>query len=265
MMTLAHAARLSAGYRSRPVAQPHWGATATASAASQPIDLKHPASTPKRPRRPLWQRLTLWAGLLAALPVTANFGPAKVSAVLRQSAHTENPEATAKRREQIIQHVQETYLQDKAPLNWYQFAEVVDHIAKANDNDEDFRRDLWALFGQRGKLAKQLDADNTGLPPQLMNTGYKQEQFHHYLGGTTGATHWTLPTHLLNCPAGAYFNEAKETLLDSRTHHPFNQGDIDLFAVCRAHRDDFLAKGRHSVAPNIRAMLLPQPEASIAD
>lgn len=265
MMTIAHAVRLSSGYGLRPIAQPHWGAAATASAPGQPLDPKQPASTPKRTRRPLWQWLTLWAGLLAALPVTANFGPAKVSAVLRQNAHTENPEATAKRREQIIQHVQETYLQGKAPLNWYQFAEVVDHIAKVNDNDEDFRRDLWALFGQRGKLAKQLDAANTGLPPQLMNTGYKQEQFHHYLGGTTGATHWTLPTHLLNCPAGAYLHEGREYLSDSRPDHPFNHGDVALFSVCRPHRDDFLAKGRYSVAPNIRAMLLPQPEASIAD
>jgi len=149
-----------------------------------------------------------------------------------------------------------TYLKSSnTRINWYQFADIVDFIAKNTPSDAEFRKDLWALFGWRAKgvrspLAQYLDPLNSGLPKALHNTGYQSEQMHHYLGGTTGNTD-LIPSHLQNNHLYAYCYELQELFARGQ----YNWGDVHLFNVAEKHRNDFLRRGRFTVAPNIRAML----------
>lgn len=198
-------------------------------------------------------RLVL-AGILSLCPVALNFGPQKMVAWLKIAAHPADPAADGARQQALIRTIEEKFLQKDSKIDWPCFADIVEHVAQASGNDEDFRRDLWALFGNRGVLVKRMDPENTGLPRELHNTGYTAEQQHHYLGGVTGAD-WQIPTHLFNTPICSYLNELKEYYYRKDASRPFNQGDIRLFDSAQKHRDDFLTHGRHTVAANIRKLL----------
>jgi hypothetical protein len=143
----------------------------------------------------------------------------------------------------------------KGKIDWHQLADIVDFVAQNTQSDEDFRQDIWYLFGwrengQRSPIAAYLDPTNTGLPKKFHNSTYQDEQMHHYLGGTTGNTD-RLQSHLLNNPIYSVVYEMKELL----ARGAYNWGDVRLFNVSQKHRNAFLKEGRFSVAPNIRALL----------
>ncbi len=138
-------------------------------------------------------------------------------------------------------------------IDWYEFADLVELAAQSSPNDEVFRQVLWEEFGSKGRLHPHLDDQNQGLPKGLHNSGYHDEQMHHYLGGVTGKAN--SKTHCFNNAVLSRVHEIGEL---SRTGR-YNKGDVRLFKVSRPHRDDFVNTGRHTVAPNIRKLLLPKP------
>jgi hypothetical protein len=168
-------------------------------------------------------------------------------------------DAATQQRRQFYENALTRYYIPKGggTIDWYNFADIVDWVAQHSPTDQDFRRDIWHLFGWRGDgrrspFAKVLDPANRGLPLPLHNTHYQAEQMHHYLGGVTGNTD-RIPSHLLNNPIYAYLYELKELVVRGR----YNWGDVRLFNLSRQHRDDFLKYGRFTVGRNIRRMLLP--------
>ena len=171
-----------------------------------------------------------------------------------QSARFSEPDNIAKNRRNALAKTLQKIIQDQ-PIDWPLFADCIERIAEDSPNNEVFRRDVAYFFGENAFFQKQLDKNNGGLKSEFCNTGYTAEQFHHYIGGTTGET-WLgiLPTHLYNCPLGSCLNEIAEYLKSKDPHKKINTGDIRLFEAARKHRDDFLKYGRHTVAPNIRQL-----------
>jgi hypothetical protein len=159
-------------------------------------------------------------------------------------------------RERFEKYILQTYIKSpNSRINWYQFADIVDLVAHNTQTDGDFRKDLWALFGWRApgvrsSLADYLDPLNQGLPFSLHNTNYQSEQMHHYLGGATGNTDF-IPSHLKNNRIYAYGYELQELPVRGQ----YNWGYVKLFNVAERHRNDFLKRGRMTVAPNIRSIL----------
>jgi hypothetical protein len=213
------------------------------------------ASKPKRNRI----RRGLLIGVLALSSYLGRdvFKPSVWQALHNSSSYQATPERL-ERRSQLVEHIQKNYIQQgDGKIDWYEFADIVEHIAQTSDSDEQFRRDLWDVVITRFK--KALDNTNTGLPPNLHNRNHqgdiiqKSEQMHHYIGGVTGNT-WSIPSHLLNNEAGAYTREA----WDATDGWQWNAGDIALFDVARTHRNEFLKKGRFVVAQNIRSLLTPR-------
>ena len=111
-------------------------------------------------------------------------------------------------------------------ITWQMLPEIVDLIANNTESDEEFRLQLWALFGVHmyAPMNKLLVDTNRGLSLELHNSGPRyvsdkpkfsqertsnipednekrsilynntqrrgpQEQFHHYLGAVTGERH----------------------------------------------------------------------------
>jgi hypothetical protein len=165
---------------------------------------------------------------------------------------------TVQRRQNFETAIFNQYVrQGSGKIDWYQFADIVDFVARNTPSDEAFRKDIWYLFGWREKgvrapLAEYLDSENRGLPKTLHNTGSVSEQMHHYLGGTTGNTD-KIPSHLKNNRLYAFYYEFKDFL----RRGTMNWGDVRLFNLAQKHRDDFLKNGRFVVARNIRAILEP--------
>lgn len=167
-----------------------------------------------------------------------------------------------KRHQWLMSYVVNQYIrQGDGVIQWPEVADIVDLVARINNNDKDFREDVWYLFGwdkagRRTPLAPYLDKYNRGLPQKFHNCAYNgrilylDEQMHHYLGGATGNTSW-IPSHLQNSFVYGPVYELQETL---KVGH-YNVGDVRLFSVARKHRDDFLRRGRFVVGPNIRKML----------
>lgn len=165
---------------------------------------------------------------------------------------------TVQRRQNFETMVFNQYVrQGTGKIDWYQVADIVDYVARNTPTDDAFRKDIWYLFGWRGKerspLVPYLDPTNRGLPLALHNTGSQSEQMHHYLGGSTGNTD-KIPSHLLNNRIYAYYYEFKDFVKRGN----YNWGDVRLFNIAQKHRDDFLKNGRFVVANNIRSMLEPR-------
>jgi hypothetical protein len=225
-----------------------------------PQDPQQPsiAPTPKPDRvKKSWLKKK-WPWLLALCSVGGIFGTewnvSKTTAWFRSASFSEGPETADTRRKALANELNKTI--ENKTIDWPLFADCVALIADASPDDETFRRDLAYFFGANALFKTRLDQHNHGLKPELANTGYLAEQFHHYIGAATGETWWgILPTHLYNCSVGSYGNELTEYLKSNRPDKTFNQGDVRLFEAARQHRDDFLNHGRHSVAPNIRKLL----------
>jgi hypothetical protein len=166
---------------------------------------------------------------------------------------------TAQRRKIYEQALMAYYLpRSGGKIDWYQFADIVEWVARSSPSDQDFRQDIcWRGKGQRSPFARYLDPLNRGLPPAFHNSHYRSEQMHHYLGGTIGNTD-TIPSHLKNNPLYALLYELRELAVTGK----YNWGDVRLFNISQKHRDDFLKLGRFTVADNIRRLLLPRPRQS---
>jgi len=132
------------------------------------------------------------------------------------------PVITSQRQLAEEKYIRKTYQLDQGKkLNWYQFADIVDHIARQTNKEEDFRQDLWHHFGSGNQhnLLQYVDVNNPGLPQKYKNIDPKGnqiyehsidpkrpwnpgEQVHHYLGGVTGdmgESNWLhIPSHHLN-------------------------------------------------------------------
>ncbi len=163
----------------------------------------------------------------------------------------------AQRQRGLKTQLRQQYLgKGTTTIDWYTFADMVDTIAQRSASDAEFQEDVWRLFGwqkngERGEFAPLLDNTNTGLPARYHNTGYAQEQIHHYLGAVTGNRHANVPSHLLNNPVYSRLYKLKELATTGR----WNQGDVALTNAARQHRDDFVRYGRGVVAQNIRQLL----------
>jgi hypothetical protein len=165
----------------------------------------------------------------------------------------------AQRRQNFETMIFNQYIRQGAgKIDWYQAADIIDYVARNTPSDDAFRKDIWYLFGWRGKerspLVPYLDPANRGLPKALHNTHEQSEQLHHYLGGTTGNMD-KIPSHLLNNKPYAYYYEFKDFVKRGK----YNWGDVRLFNAAQKHRDDFLKNGRFVVANNIRSLLEPKP------
>ena len=147
-------------------------------------------------------------------------------------------------------------------LDWYDIADIVDYIAYHTDSDEEFRLQLWFLFGPgeypglHPVMTKYLDDKNTGLKEKYHNKGYHQEQLHHYLAGVTGDVSGS---HFQNKFPFIELQELEELI--QKKH--WNMGDYQLFKDTQRHRDEFVHgnevnTGRFTVAPNIRRLLKPK-------
>jgi hypothetical protein len=192
------------------------------------------------------------AFMAAMLGSTFAWGLEKVEPLLTGVTYTAQP-GDEQRRDMLERIVREKYIdQGDGKIDWYDFAEVAELFASNTHSDELVNR-----------LGRHVDPKNTGLAFEYHNIDRRGRlvsesgQIHHYLGGVTGTA--SFPTHLFNNPVTAHGREVFDAV---RRREPFVQGDVNLFAVGRQHRDDFLREGRHSVANNIRSLLAPKEAQS---
>ncbi len=190
------------------------------------------------------------------------------------------------RRRVQASYIRRTYgLEKGRKLDWWDFAEVADFMAETTRNEEQFRQDMWYHFGTgRSNLLQYFDNTNPGLPYRYRNINERGEpiyypsknpkqprnpgeQLHHYLGGVTGDTGkernfpFNIPSHHLNAFGFSdwhpFSTESEKKEQDE--YGWWNQGDINLFDLSRAHYQDFNRPGgRFTLGNNLRKSLLPR-------
>ncbi len=175
--------------------------------------------------------------------------------------------SSSKAEDERRQGLYERYIADHylkkgdGTIDWWEFADIIEVMARLSPSDSQFQKDVWSLFGWKPDNTKSIihwgcDPKNTGLPARLHNSDrqgrelYAKQQMYHYLGGAIG-NYCRIPSHLLNNPIFAVLYECLEWAVRGR----LNWGDIRLFNVAQPHRDDYIRNGRMTLAPNIRNML----------